>query len=423
MKQKVLLILSLLFGQFAYADFDTYFENKTLRIDYFHTGDHETELFSLDELIIEPYWGGSKINLIDTFEYGQYIAKVYDLSTNDLIYSRGYSTIFHEWQTVDEAKIRKKSFSETVVIPFPKAPILLTISSRNTQGVFEKKYQLTIDPDDYFIKKENRLKYPVKQIQYAGSSDKKVDIVFLSEGYTENELDVFEEDCKSFSKALFSFSPYSNFSNAFNIYAVLAPSKDSGADIPAEDIWQQTIMDFSFFTFDSERYLMSYNNKAIRDLAANAPYDQIYVLVNTDKYGGGAIYNHYSVSVNNSMQAKKIFVHELGHGFAGLADEYYTSSTSYNDFYNLEIEPYQPNLTTLVDFDSKWKSMMENDIPIPTPTTKDYEDVIGVFEGGGYVAKGMYRPAIDCLMKSFAGNNFCPVCNKAIENMIKFYTK
>jgi hypothetical protein len=204
---------------------------------------------------------------------------------------------------------------------------------------------------------------------------------------------------------------------------VLAPSAESGTDIPGENIWKNTILNSSFYTFDSERYLMTNDNKSVRNLAANAPYDQIYILVNSSKYGGGAIYNFYSTSVNSNKSSAKIFVHEFGHGFAALADEYDDGSTSFNDMYPLSLEPWEPNITTLVKFETKWKGMLPANTPIPTPLAGASPLQLGVYEGAGYVAKGVYRPTPDCLMRTFKGDKFCPVCSAAIQRMIDFYTK
>ena len=250
-----------------------------------------------------------------------------------------------------------------------------------------------------------------------------MDIVILPEGYSKEEMGIFVEDCKKFANDFFAFSPYSENTDRFNIRAVLAPSNESGVDIPADTIWKSTILNSGYYTFDSERYLMTFDNKSVRDLAANAPYDQIYILVNSKKYGGGAIYNYYNVSVNSNSKSDKILIHEFGHGFAGLADEYYNSSTSYGEFYNLKIEPWEPNITTLVDFESKWKYLVKKRIPVPTPETEKFIKRIGVFEGGGYEPKGMYRPMQDCMMKTFDGNIFCPVCEEAIQKMIDFYSE
>ncbi len=181
------------------------------------------------------------------------------------------------------------------------------------------------------------------------------------------------------------------------------------------------MLNSTFYTFDLERYLMTSDNKALRHVASNVPYDQIFIIVNSGKYGGGAIYNHYSVCVNNNIHEEYVFTHEFGHGFAFLADEYYTSDVAYNDFYDLTVEPLEPNITTLVDFDLKWKNMVEDEIPVPTPSTKEFKDKVGAFEGGGYVAKGVYRPKQDCSMKSISVDNFCPVCKQAIQDMIDFY--
>ncbi len=405
------------------AQFEKYFHNKTLRIDYYHSGNNETEFYTFSQLLEEPYWGGSKVNLVDTFNYGKYYFKVFDIKTDSLLYSRGYSTLFGEWQTTDEAKTTSRSLMETVVMPFPKDDVRVEFYSRNKKGIFEKKFEYNVDVDSYFIKPERNLEYPAFDVHISGDPAKKIDIVILPEGYSKNELGLFINDCQKFANLLFSFSPYTENKDKFNIRAVLAASEESGNDIPGDSVWKKTLMNTRFYTFDSERYCMTMDNKSVRDLAANAPYDQIYILVNNEKYGGGAIYNYYSVSVNSNILASKIFVHEFGHGFAGLGDEYYNSPTSYNDFYPLDVEPWEPNITTLVNFDSKWKHLLKKKTPIPTPPKKKYLDKPGVFEGGGYVAKGVYRPAYDCLMKSFKGNKFCEACTEAIQKMIDFYSK
>ena len=342
----------------TYAQFDAYFLDKTLRLDYYHSGNHETELYAFDELIEEPYWGGSKIHLVDKFAYGKYFVKVFLAENDSLLYSRGYSSLFGEWQTTREAEETWRTLSEAVVFPYPRQKIRVELYSRNWDGVLEKKFEYTVDPSNYFIKKENRLVYPSFDVHISGDPHTRVDIVVLPEGYAQDEMGLFIEDCQRFATDLFTFSPYDENMDQFNIRGVLAPSRESGVDIPADTIWKSTLMNSSYYTFDSERYLMTFDNKSVRDLAANAPYDQIYILVNSVKYGGGAIFNYYNVSVNSNVKSAQILSHEFGHGFAGLADEYYDSSTSYEEFYNLAVEPWEPNITTLVDFDSKWKDML-----------------------------------------------------------------
>ncbi|HRW97091.1 MAG TPA: M64 family metallopeptidase [Bacteroidales bacterium] len=424
MNFKKLLIL-VVFSGFcvaASAQFDHYFHDRTLRIDYYHAGNAASEFYYFDEMIEEPYWGGSKTNLIDTLSYGEYFFEVVDSKTGSVIYSRGYGSLFSEWQTTDEAKQTSKSFTETVVFPFPKNDVRVDFFSRNRKGVFEKKFEYAVDVSSYFIRKERRLLFPSFDVHISGTPSKMVDILILPEGYTESEMGIFIKDCQEFSRHLFSFEPYTSNSHKFNIRGVLAPSPESGCDIPADSIWRKTLLGAGFYTFDSERYCMTPDNKSVRDMAANAPYDQIYILVNNPKYGGGAIYNYYSLSVNSNSSAAKIFIHEFGHGFAGLADEYYNSEVAYSDFYPTDVEPWEPNITTLIDFDRKWKKMISPDIPVPTPATGQYEGITGVFEGGGYAAKGVYRPRMDCLMNTFKGDTFCDVCKTAIQRMIDFYT-
>ncbi len=421
--KKIILLSILLSSISAFADFDDYFYNKTLRIDYVHSGDFQNEYYFLDEVKVEPFWGGSHINLIDTFKYGKYFFELYDIEKDSLIYSRGYSTLFGEWQTTEEAKATKRSFSETVIMPMPKNNAKILFYSRNKKGVFEEIFSYIYKNDNYFISPERRFEHATFDVKISGNPESKVDILILPEGYSEAEMGTFIKDCNNFRDVLFTFKPYSDFKNKFNIRGVLASSAESGSDIPADTIWKKTLMSTSFYTFDSERYCMTYDNISVRDLAAIAPYDQIYILVNSGKYGGGAIYNYYSVSVNSNLLAAKIFVHELGHGFAGLGDEYYNSEVAYSEFYPLDVEPWEPNLTTLIDFDKKWKHILKKRTPIPTPPEKKYLKKTGVFEGGGYAAKGVYRPAFDCLMNSFKGNEFCEVCNEAIIKMILFYSK
>jgi hypothetical protein len=236
-------------------------------------------------------------------------------------------------------------------------------------------------------------------------------------------MDKFKNDILRLTDSLFRVKPFSEYKAKFNIYAVLAPSAEAGADVPGMGIWVNTLVNSSFYTFDEDRYLTTLDYWKVRDVAALAPYDQIYVLVNTSKYGGGGVYNHYNLTSADNSLSPQVFIHEFGHGFAGLGDEYYTSSVAYSDFYPTDVEPWEPNLTTLVNFDTKWKSMLDPGTPVPTPAQAPYLRSAGVFEGGGYVAKGVYRSAVDCRMKSNVPDNFCRVCENAIEKMILFLTE
>lgn len=422
--RKILVILFVFLSSFyAQVNFDDYFTDKQLRLDYFHSGNAESDFYTFDELIEEPYWGGSKTNLIDTISYGNFMFFVYDIKTDKLIYSRGYSTLFQEWQTTEEAKIISRSLSESLVFPYPKDSVRVEIHDRDRKNNFQKRHEFLIDPNSYFVKKEKLNKAANFKVHYSGEPSKSLDIVFIPDGYSEIEMEKFTSDCKRFAGYMFDYKPFSNFKNSINIWGIYAPSKESGIDIPPDSIWKTTNLNSSFYTFNSERYVMTMDNKSVRNYASNAPYDQIYILVNSKKYGGGSIYNYYSTTVVDNEKSKKIFIHEFGHGLVGLADEYYTSEVSYQDFYSLDVEPWEPNITTLVDFDSKWKNMMDDKVKIPTNLEGKAELEIGVYEGAGYVAKGVYRSTPNSIMKAFDSNEFNEVSKAAIERIIKFYSE
>lgn len=423
MKNLLTILLSLV-SVAVFAQFDKYFENRTMRVDYYHAGDSKNDYYYIDEVIAEPYWGGSLVNLIDDTNFGKYLVKVLDKASGTLIYSRSYSTLFGEWQTVDEARTVQKSFSESVVFPYPKAAVTVVFCTKAFEtGKYVEKYRYDINPDDVcLIKHDNRNKYPVYEVHKGGDANRMVDIVIVPDGYTAAQMSQFKKDCEKFKNEFFKYEPYTSHKNDFNIHAVLAPSQESGVDEPCKGIWKNTIVSCSYWSLGSERYLMTTDNKTLRDVAANAPYDQIYILVNSTKYGGGGIFNWYCTGVNSNKMAGKIIVHEFGHGFAGLGDEY-VGGSEYNDFYNLKLEPADPNVTTLVDFASKWKDMVEQGTPVPTPATSEYNDKVGVYEGAGYLRKGLYRPMQDCLMNHFGCDAFCPVCQRAIVKMIEFYCK
>lgn len=416
----IVLFVSVLYGQ---PDFNTYFHDKALRVDYIRSGNKTVDHIFLKELREEAYWGGSTKNLIDTFNYGKYKIELTDKQSGKVLYTRHYSTLFSEWQTTDEATKVDKAFEESMQVPFPKNPAVITFYGRDKKNQLEKEYTFDVNPEDYFILKEMRYPFDTLRVHYSGNPHNKVDIVIIPDGYTSDDMAKFEADCAKFAQYLFNSSPYKERKNDFNIWGVKAISAEAGTDIPIAGVYKNTIVESKFYTFDTERYLMTESYFRVRDIAANVPYDQIFILVNSPKYGGGAIYNYYSVCINNNKSEEYIFVHEFGHGFAFLGDEYYTSSTSYNDFYPLGTEPLEENLTTLVEFDKKWKGMMDKDTPIPTPAEEKHKNTLGAFEGGGYVAKGVYRPKMDCSMFSISVDNFCPVCSKAITNLINFYSE
>jgi len=405
------------------TDFERYFTKKILRFDFMLAGNAErTTVYPL-AFKEEPFWAGPSEKLTDHFGYGNFRYEVFDAVENRLIFSRGFSSLYQEWQTTAEAKKMERSFYEVATMPFPLRKIRFVLSVRDRNGSFSKLYETFIDPSDYFIRKEKPVAAASSKVHDAGEPGKCVDIAFIAEGYTKDEMDKFRSDVRKMAETLFSVAPFSDYRDKINIWAVEAVSLESGTDIPGEQIYINTALNSSFYTFDLDRYLTTQDIKAVNDYAAVVPHDNIVVLINSPRYGGGGVYNYYSGTTVDNPLSPKVFIHELGHGFAGLADEYYTSEVTYEEFYPLDVEPWEPNITTMVNFDSKWKTHIDPGTPVPTPPEDKYAETTGLFEGGGYSVKGIYRSQTDCLMKGYTSNKFCRVCQKAIREMIEFYTR
>lgn len=424
---KSIIIVLLLFASYSCAigqkqpEFSQYFENKSLRVDFSLIGYAKQQWAAAEQLREEPIWSGPVKNLIDTFDYGGYYIEVYDKKTGELIYSRGFNTLFEEWLTTDQANEQKQSWTNSMSVPYPKNKVEIKIQGRNwATGAFDELLAFDVVPGSIDIDRSPLPVYPVEEILIHGDAADKVDFVFIAEGYTVDEQEKFIADARRFTDALFATPPFDKRKTDFNIRAVAIPSEDSGTDISGEGIYKNTALNSGYYTFGIERYLTTRDMKAIKNAVANIPCDAIYVLVNTDKYGGGGMYNNYAIGTADDELTVEVFVHELGHSLAGLADEYFTKDVAYVDFYNLKLEPWEPNITTLVDFDSKWKDLLPAGTPIPTPLTEEYMYKLGVFEGGGYVSKGVYRPSDHCMMRDYAP--FCAACTRAIHQMIDFLT-
>lgn len=392
---------------------------KSLRIDFQLTGDRTHTQVFFTQMKEEPFYGGSTTNHIMP-HYGDFLFQLADPKSGEVLFSKGFNSLYGEW-IYSRKPNEKKLFYHAIQIPFPTRDMTLNISQRQSDGSYRTVGTETVSPDDYFIKKEKVKEFPVEKIIYNGNSSNKVDIAVIAEGYTADELAEFYADVRRLTDYMFTIPPYDKYKKHFNIYAIGAVSMESGTDIPGKHIYKNTVFNSSFYTFDMERYLTSNDVAAIADVASLVPYDQIYVLANTTNYGGAGFYNHMNLASADNQLSPEVFVHEFGHGFVGLADEYYTSETSFDTFYNPDVEPWEPNITTLVNFDKKWKSMLDAKTPIPTPRTDKYKNILGVFEGGGYSSKGVYSPVQDCRMKTNAAPGFCPVCSKAIKDAIDFY--
>jgi hypothetical protein len=407
----------------AQQGFEKYFTDKVLRVDFMFSGNSKKTTVYPVGMKEEPYWGGSKANLIDHLNYGNFKYEVFDSEDKTLIYSRGFCTLFQEWQTTAEAKTSDRSFYEVATMPFPKNKIRFVISVRERNGNFSELYETIIDPSDYYIRREKTIQAGAYKLYGEGPYDKSVDLAFIAEGYKKDEMGKFREDVKKMAQALFAEPPFNEYKDKFNIWAVEAESQESGTDVPGEKIYVNTALNSSFYTFGTARYLTTQDIKAVNDYAAVVPHDNIIVLINSNRYGGGGVYNYYSGTTASHALSEIVFIHEFGHGFAGLADEYYSSSVAYDEFYPLNVEPWEPNITTMVNFKSKWKDMIAGDTPQPTPAEEKYGNVTGLFEGGGYSAKGIFRPELECRMKGNGPKGFCSVCRKAIKEMIEYYTK
>jgi hypothetical protein len=423
MKRVIFFLLAVISAQLsAQVKFDDYFIDKTLRFDFVFAGNsNKTEVFPAG-MKEEPFWGGSLVNLTDRFNYGNFRYEVFDLASGKLLYSKGFCTLFQEWQTTAEAKKTDRSFYEVATFPFPKNKVKFSIDIRGRDGIFTQLYETEIDPADYFIRKEKPV--DVKYSRICGNNDphKALDVAVIAEGYTKDEMEKFRGDVKKLSQYLFANEPFSKYQDKINIYSIEAVSQESGTDVPGKGIYVNTALNTSYYTFDVDRYLTTQDIKAVNDYAAVVPHDQIFILINSPLYGGGGVYNYYTASTIDHPLSPLIVVHEFGHGFAGLGDEY-VGDVAYEDFYPLNVEPWEPNLTTLVNFDKKWKKYISPDVPVPTPNDPKYAGKTGLFEGGGYMKNGVYRPSYDCRMNSNKAKGFCDVCQKAIEDMLIYYTE
>lgn len=422
----LLIIIPVRLFAFTQPDFDTYFMDGTLRVDLYHTGAGDGEVYAIDEIIREPHWGGNPRHLIDDMNLGGSIFRVYDLETNVLIYSNGYCSIFGEWVTVDEAMEGvAKTFHESLIMPFPRAPVQIRIDRRDRENIFRTVYDFVVDPGDFHIKTGTRYShFRMRKILDNGPPDRKVDIVILADGYKKDEMHKLRKDVKRLVDVLFDVEPFRSRKRDFNVRLIESVSAESNVDDPRQGVYRDNFLGLSFNSLDLDRYMLSLSNKVIRDVAARVPYDRIVLLANEDKYGGGGIFRLFAACISDNEFDEYVFVHEFGHNFAGLADEYFSSKVTYNDIYPAGVEPWEPNITALLDPENvKWGDLIEDGTPVPTPDDSLHADLAGCFEGAGYSAEGLYRSAHDCIMKSKKLDGFCPACLEAIEKMIDYYTK
>lgn len=404
-------------------DFNTYFRDSTLRVDYIFAGDVKHQEISVDKLNMYPRWYGKRQRLAELPIEGNGQISVFNHRTGLLLYRNSFSTLFQEWLSYDEAKTCRKSFENPFLVPLPKDSADIRVDLRNNRHELMASYSFVFSPKDILIRHVGFQNVtPYKTIHQAEDTTRCIHIAYVAEGYTEAEMPVFLQDAQRATEALFSYEPFKSLAPRFNIVAVESPSKDSGTSEPSRGIWKNTALHSHFDTFYSDRYLTTLRLEDLHDWLAGTPYEHIIVLVNTEKYGGGGILNSYNLAMAHHPAFRPVVVHEFGHSFAGLADEY-AYDFEQVPMYPADVEPWEQNITTLVDFSSKWQDMIDKKTPVPTPLEKKYEQKIGAFEGAGYTLKGVYRPMQDCRMRTNECPVFCPVCSRAITRLVDFYTR
>jgi hypothetical protein len=439
---------------------------RTMRLDYYHTGTATEERFSLDRVVIEPLpWPGGKA--IDDTNLGKYFFEVVDRATNRPLFSRGFASIYGEWEVTGEAKTATRTFHESLRFPAPDGPVQVVLKKRDSRNAFREIWSVLVDPKDMFVDSSKPASPgPLVEMQKSGDPADKVDFLIIGDGYTAAERSKFEKDARRLMEILFSVSPFKERRSDFNVWALCPPSDESGISRPSTGIHRRSRVGATYDAFGSERYVLTFENRLLRDVASFAPYDFVEILTNTRTYGGGGIFGLFSTVAADSFWSPYVFVHEFGHHFAGLADEYYTSDVAYEPAAD-RVEPWEPNVTALLDpKDLKWKDLVTPGTPIPTPWNKEafeahsreiqklrrqiraenrpeeemdalfrrqkaeetkmlaterYAGKVGAFEGAMYEAKGYYRPQVDCIMFSRNDVPFCAACRRAIDQVIGLY--
>lgn len=447
-------------------NFSTCFTDKTMRVDYFHSGTSGEEHFAVDRIVSDGIWSGSQTRLIDELRLGLYFVEVVDKESKVLLYSRGFASIFGEWQTIPEAAEKWGTFHESIRMPWPLKPVTMILSKRDSLNNFKQIWSTDIDPASRAVNPADLIHTnKIDIISENGPASGKVDIVILGDGYSAKEMEKFRKDAARLSGYLMNAEPFKSHNKDFNIRAIETPATGSGVNKPHHGVFTRTPLTVHYSSFDSERYALSYDNRTIRDVASAVPYDIMVIMVNERTYGGGGIYNLYTTVSADNKFAEYIMVHEMGHHMAALADEYYTSSVSY-EVPEVKVEPWETNITAMFDKNNlKWKDLVAEGTPLPTPWNKEafdkggyaiqkerdslraamvpesvmedlftrqmkeedeyfskeqYRDAVGAFEGAGYLAKGLYRPQVDCIMYT-RHMVFCKVCRRSIEDVIGLY--
>ncbi|HMA29401.1 MAG TPA: M64 family metallopeptidase [Thermoanaerobaculia bacterium] len=449
--------------------FDARFTGRTMRVDLFHTGGPKGEVVALDRCVDDGPWPGSRTRLLDETNLGSHLFEVRDARTNRVIFSRGFSSIYSEWEQTDEVKHVSRTFPESLRLPWPREKVRIVLERRDNANIFHELFSVVIDPAGAEANPAPRAPMgKVWTVFENGRAAAKLDLLLLGEGYAEKDLPKFHADVKRLVDILFTYEPFKSRKADFNVRALDLPDSESGVFRPDSKIFRRTPLSVQYGIFGSERYMLTYDDRALREAASAAPYDFLEILVNDARYGGGGIYNFQATASVDTGFAEYVFVHEFGHHFAGLADEYYGSDVAYETGRE-KPEPWEPNVTALKDPKAlKWADLVEKGTPLPTPWEKDafekqtrafqaerkkliasgappsalddlfrrqmaldskllstmtWSGKVGAFEGASYEAKGLYRPSADCIMFTRDPGGFCPVCRRAIARVIDEYSR
>ena len=409
----------------AGASDDCVLRDSTLRVDYIFSGTDSSAVIALDRMSFTDGWYGRRVNMDTVPVGGNGRITMKDAETGKVLYCNSFSTLFQEWQTTEEATRVCKSFENVYLLPMPSREAEITVELFDVKGRRTASLTHHADPSDILIRHaspDSSEVAPYRYLHTGGSPDECIDVAIVAEGYTAEEAGLFYEDAAAAADALFSHEPFGKYRDRINIVAVALPSADSGVSVPEDGEWKETPLHSHFSTFYMDRYLTTSNIRDLHDALAGIPYEHIIILANTDVYGGGGIYNSYTLTTAHHSQFRPVVVHEFGHSFGALADEYYYDDM-YVEYYYPDVEPWEQNITTLHDFSRKWANLLDEGTPVPTPASQENIHKVGVYEGAGYQSKGVYRGYQSCRMLDNKSDSFCPVCRQAIERMILFNTE
>lgn len=401
--------------------FNEWFEDATLRMDYVLTGHSKQTHVALDDCRILPHWAGRRGHLDHHLLKGNGRLTLSDKQTKQTIYVTTFSTLYQEWLATNEAKGSERAFEQVFQAPLPKRDAVATLLLYDTDGDTLACVSHDINPKDILWRRDVPATLPPHRLLRQATCKTPINVAIVAEGYKLEEAEQFFAAAEVACQSIFAHKPFNRFESRFNMLAVALPSAESGVSVPRLGEWHETALASHFSTFYSDRYLTTLRLKQVYDALAGLNFDHIIILANTTEYGGGGIYNAYTLTTAGHRLFRPVVVHEFGHSFAGLGDEY--AENGFETLYAQKTEPWEPNITSLVDFEAKWKDMLPPGTAIPTRPTEGDSRRVGVYEGAGYVTKGLYRPTADCRMRTNECSEFCPVCQRAIERIIRFYTE